>query len=58
MTIILYILIGVLILAVVSLITYIIIDHNNYEDNCNKNYIEKIKQNVARSLVKYPNGKK
>ena len=51
MTIILYILIGVLILSVVSLITYIIIDHNNYENNYNKRYIEKIKQNVARSLV-------
>ena len=51
MTIILYILIGVLILSVVSLITYIIIDHNNYKNNYNKRYIEKIKQNVARSLV-------
>ena len=58
MTIILYILIGVLILAVVSLITYIIIDHNNYKNRYNKNYTEKIKQNVWRSLVKYPNGKK
>ena len=48
---ILYILIGVLILSVVSLITYIIIDHNNYKNNYNKRYIEKIKQNVARSLV-------
>ena len=58
MIIILSVLIGVLILAVVSLITYIVIDNKNYEDNCNKRYIEKIKQNVARSLVKYPNGKK
>ena len=58
MTIILYILVGVLILAVVSLITYIIIDHSNYENRYNKNYTEKIKQNVWRSLVKYPNGKK
>ena len=58
MNLILSVLIGVLILAVVSLITYIVIDKKNYEDRYNKNYIEKIKQNVARSLVKYPNGKK
>ena len=58
MYLILSLLIGVLILAVVSLITYIVIDNKNYEDNYNKRYIEKIKQNVARSLVKYPNGKK
>ena len=58
MIIILSLLIGVLILAVVSLVTYIIIDHNNYEDRYNKNRTEKIKQNVWRSLVKYPNGKK
>ena len=32
--------------------------NNNYIDEYNKRYIEKIKQNVARSLVKYPNGKK
>ena len=51
MILILYILIGVLILAVVSLITFILIDNKNYEDRQNKNYIEKIKQNVARSLV-------
>ena len=51
MTIILYILIGVLILSVVSLITYIVIDNKNYEDRYNKRYIEKIKQNIARSLV-------
>jgi len=51
MTLILSVLIGVFILAVVSLITYIIIDHNNYKNNYNKRYIEKIKQNVARSLV-------
>ena len=30
----------------------------NYIDEYNKRYIEKIKQNIARSLVKYPNGKK
>ena len=58
MYLILSILIGVLILAVISLVTYIVIDNKNYEDNYNKRYIEKIKQNVARSLVKYPNGKK
>ena len=32
--------------------------NQNYIDEYNKRYIEKIKQNVARSLVKYPNGKK
>ena len=58
MYLILSLLIGVLILAVISLVTYILIDNKNYEDNYNKRYIEKIKQNVARSLVKYPNGKK
>ena len=38
--------------------TFIIIKRKNYIDEYNKRYIEKIKQNVAKSLVKYPNGKK
>ena len=31
--------------------TFIIIKRKNYTDEYNKRYIEKIKQNVARSLV-------
>ena len=39
-------------------IWYIAHENQRYIDYCNKRYTEKIKQNVARSLVKYPNGKK
>ena len=39
-------------------IWYIAHENQRYIDDYNKRYIEKIKQNVARSLVKYPNGKK
>ena len=38
--------------------TFILIKRKNYIDEYNKRYIEKIKQNVAKSLVKYPNSKK
>ena len=37
---------------------YIAHENQRYIDDYNKRYIEKIKQNVTRSLVKYPNGKK
>jgi hypothetical protein len=45
-------------ILLIGLTVYIIKQNNNYIDEYNKRYIEKIKQNVARSLVKYPNGKK
>ena len=41
----------IIILIFISLITFILIKRNNYIDEYNKRYIEKIKQNVARSLV-------
>ena len=46
----------ILILAIIICIciaipTLIIIKRKNYTDEYNKRYIEKIKQNVARSLV-------
>jgi len=48
----------IVILIFISLITFILIKRKNYTDEYNKRYIEKIKQNVAKSLVKYPNSKK
>ena len=41
----------IVILIFILLITFILIKRNNYINEYNKNYIEKIKQNVARSLV-------
>ena len=41
----------IVILIFISLITFILIKRKNYIDEYNKRYIEKIKQNVARSLV-------
>ena len=41
----------IVILIFISLITFILIKRKNYTDEYNKRYIEKIKQNVARSLV-------
>ena len=49
---------AIVILIFISLITFILIKRKNYIDEYNKRYIEKIKQNVAKSLVKYPNSKK
>jgi len=37
---------------------YVAHENQRYIDDYNKRYIEKIKQNVAKSLVKYPSGKK
>ena len=45
-------------ILLIGLTIYIIKQNNNYINEYNKRYIEKIKQNVARSLVRYPNGKK
>jgi len=42
---------AIIILIFISLITFILIKRKNYIDEYNKRYIEKIKQNVARSLV-------
>jgi len=41
----------IVIVIFISLITFILIKRKNYTDEYNKRYIEKIKQNVARSLV-------
>jgi preprotein translocase subunit SecG len=41
----------IVILIFISLITFILIKRKNYTDEYNKRYIEKIKQNVAKSLV-------
>ena len=49
---------AIVILIFISLITFILIKRKNYIDEYNKRYIEKIKQNVAKSLIKYPNSKK
>ena len=42
---------AIVILIFISLITFILIKRKNYIDEYNKRYIEKIKQNVAKSLV-------
>ena len=41
----------IVIFIFISLITFILIKRKNYIDEYNKRYIEKIKQNIARSLV-------
>ena len=41
----------IVILIFISLITFILIKRNNYINEYNKRYIEKIKQNIARSIV-------
>jgi len=49
---------AIIICICIAIPTFIIIKRKNYIDEYNKRYIEKIKQNVAKSLIKYPNGKK
>ena len=49
---------AIIICICIAIPTLIVIKRKNYTDEYNKRYIEKIKQNVAKSLVKYPNGKK
>tara|TARA_Y100000310_G_scaffold66328_1_gene61692 strand:+ start:209 stop:373 length:165 start_codon:yes stop_codon:yes gene_type:complete len=48
----------IIICICIAIPTLIIIKRKNYIDEYNKRYIEKIKENIAKSLVKYPNGKK